>query len=72
MTYTLHIFQSSYWTNAVFLTIRGQWKLLNLSLNLVEYANSRKRAAKNSMRGTVTNAAAVDAAKHTNDMKDRT
>lgn len=53
------------------LTIRGQRKPLNLSLNLVEYANSKKRAARNSSRGTVTKAAAVDAAKHTNDTKDR-
>lgn len=52
-------------------SIKGQRKPLNLSLNLVEYANSKKRAARNSKRGTVTKAAAVDAAKHTNDTKDR-
>lgn len=52
-------------------TISGQRKPLNLSLNLVEYANSKKRAARNSSRGTVTKAAAMDAAKHTNDTKDR-
>lgn len=52
-------------------SIRGQRKPLNLSLNLVEYANNRKRAAKNSSRGTVTKATAADAAKHTKDTKDR-
>lgn len=52
-------------------SIRGQRKPLNLSLNLVEYANSKKRAARNSSRGTVTKAAALDAAKHTNDTKDK-
>lgn len=58
--------------NTTLLTIRGQRKPLNRSLNLVEYANSKKSASRNSSRGTVTKVAALDAAKHTNDTNDRT
>lgn len=53
------------------ITIRGQWNPLNLWLNLVEYAKSRKSAARNSRRGAVRKAAAADAAKHTKHKKDR-
>lgn len=52
-------------------TISGQRKPWNRSLNLVEYAKSRNRATRNSSRGTVTKGAAEDAAKHTNATKDK-